>query len=82
MRTFRLIAGFTIFALAVAMWVWLIRNLFRRRIRQARYFKKVNPVVFFILNLVLTWIGLKIFPDHNSILLWGLIIGLILGWTI
>lgn len=80
MITLMLWLGSAVFALGIAFWVWLFRNLARPPLNQAMLFRRV-PLLFLIAwNVLLVILGLWIYPNPGTIPLIGLIVGLILGW--
>lgn len=80
MQYFRAIFGSIIFGLGTMGTVWFLRNLLRRRMRQARFYRESNPIVVFIVNLILLIGGLWIYSDFERIPFLALFLGAFLGW--
>lgn len=81
MEFIRAILGVLLLTVAIAIWVWFLRNLIRRRINQAMAFRqrKILAIILF-LSIVFATLGVLIHPVHDMLL--GIIFGIIIGWRV
>jgi hypothetical protein len=81
MYYFRVWVGSILFALGIAGLIWWIRNLFRGPTMRAMGFSK-QPVLYFIIVIILIVGGLWVHSDFRLIPLIGLLAGIFIGWFV